>query len=281
MAKHNIQLQSPNTSQVKKLVEDLTLLDDNLMSNVFDKNIPATELLLKIILERDDIKVISVKGQYHLKNNLHQGRNIILDIHAKDSNGKHYDIEVQRSNDGAHVRRARFCSSMLDTRMLKSSQKFQELKDSYVIFITEHDIFKKGLPIYHLERIIKETRKDANDGSHIIYVNGSYKGNNPIGRLMHDFRTKKSSEMHFKELGTAIKYFKEDEKGVKQMCDSIRKYGDERAAKATAKAEKKRLMTIHSMVKNLMKSAHYTSEQALNAVDLDKNDRKIIMQMLG
>ena len=67
---------------------------------------------------------------------------------------------MQRSTAGAHVRRARFHSSMIDTRMLRRNQKFKELKDSYVIFITQNDIFKKGKSVYNIERIIRETEED-------------------------------------------------------------------------------------------------------------------------
>ena len=45
---------------IEQIVDGMDLFDDDLMSMVFDGNIPATELLLKIILKRDDIIVISV-----------------------------------------------------------------------------------------------------------------------------------------------------------------------------------------------------------------------------
>jgi predicted HTH transcriptional regulator len=52
------------------------------MSKVFDGNIEATELLLRIILERKDVKVVRVKGQVELKSPYPGGRNIKLDIDA-------------------------------------------------------------------------------------------------------------------------------------------------------------------------------------------------------
>ena len=58
-----------------------------------------------------------------------QGRSIIIDIYAVDSEGKVYDIEIQRASKGADVHRARFHSSMIDTRMLKERRKFKELHD--------------------------------------------------------------------------------------------------------------------------------------------------------
>ena len=67
------------------------------------------------------------------------------------------NVEVQRNRKGSHVRRARFHSSMLDSRMLKKNEKFRNLKDFYVIFICEHDKFRKGLPVYHVDRYIRKT----------------------------------------------------------------------------------------------------------------------------
>ena len=67
-----------------------------------------------------------------------------------------FDIEVQVNSEGGHVRRARFHSSMTDARMLREGQDFKELKDSYVIFIYDHDKFRKGLPFYHIQRRVDE-----------------------------------------------------------------------------------------------------------------------------
>lgn len=109
---------------INKLIDDMTLFDDDLMSHVLDKNIEATELVLGIILG-EDIRVISIDGQDELKNPLVDGRNITLDVHAVDSRGKEIDIEVQGDSKGAVVERARFHSSMMDARMLKASQDFR------------------------------------------------------------------------------------------------------------------------------------------------------------
>ena len=198
--------------QVNKIVDDMTLFDDDLMSHVFDKNIEATELVLGIILG-ENIRVISVTGQDELKNPIVGGRDITLDVHAIDSNGKEIDIEVQGNAQGAVVERARFHSSMMDSRMLKAGENFKKLKDSYVIFIYKNDKFKEGQPMYHIDRIVRETGNPFEDGSHIIYVNGSYKGDDEIARLMEDFHQKESEDIHFKALANGVKHFKETEEG--------------------------------------------------------------------
>lgn len=214
-------------AEIDAIIDNMTLFDDNLMSLVFDKNIPATELLLRIILERN-IKVIWVRGQVKEKNSNPKGRNITLDIKAIDIDGSYINIEVQCNASGAHVKRARYHSSVLDEGMLKKRQDFKQIKDSYVIFIYKNDKFKKGYPLYHVERIVIETGEMFDDGSHIIYVNGKYKGDDDIGRLMRDFRCKTASKMQFEELANGVRHFKETEEGRDTMCEAVEKYGDKR-----------------------------------------------------
>lgn len=65
--------------------------------------------------------------------------------------------------------------------------RFDELPEVYVIFITEHDIYGEGKAFYPIERVNMATGKLFDDGEHILYVNSSYRGEDEIGRLMHDF----------------------------------------------------------------------------------------------
>ena len=211
------------TKSVEQIIDNLTLFDDDLMSMVFDGNIPAAELILRIILKREDIKVISVVGQKELENPVVGGRNIRLDILAKEQNGKIFNVEVQRSNEGASEKRARFHSSMIDSRMLKAGQDFKELRESYVIMITQKDYLGYGLPSYTIHRYVEELGTTFQDGSHIIYVNGSYKGNDPIGKLMSDFECKNAEDMYYKELAEGVKHFKK-EGGREIMCEAVEEY---------------------------------------------------------
>ncbi len=223
--------------RINQIIDEMTLFDDDLMRKVFDKNIPATELLLHIILERDDIHVLSVVGQRELENPIAGGRNLRLDIVAEDEQSHQYDIEVQRKKDGADPRRLRFHSAMLDSRMLKAKQKFQELRDSYVIFLTEKDYYNQGLPLYPVERYIANLKQPFNDGSHIIYVNGAYQGDNKVGKLMHDFHCMAASDMNYPELAAAVQHFKEG-KGRADMCEAVEKYGQELAEEAARQGRK-------------------------------------------
>ena len=229
------------SEETLEVIERLCLFDDDFMSLVFERNIEATEYLINTVLERDDLKVIEVAGQREYKNPYFGGRVVRVDIYAMDADGKVYDIEVQRSDAGAVPERARFHSAMVDVRMLKGKQKFKEIKDSYIIFITQNDVVGKGLPLYHIERMIRETKGEFGDGSHIIYVNGAYKNDeDPIGRLVHDFGCVRPADMYSDLLKEQVRYFKETEGGRTKMCELIENAAEKLAVKMAEKlAEEK------------------------------------------
>ena len=249
-----------------KAIGKLNLLDDNLMTLVFDRNIEATELLLNVILQRNDLKVLEVVAQREYKNPMPGGRSITIDIYAKDGKDKVYDIEVQRASAGADVHRARFHSSMIDTKMLKAGQEFNEIHDSYVIFITANDVMGAGCSLYHIDRVIKETGAYFGDGSHIIYVNGSYKDDSdPVGKLMHDFRCLSSADMFYPILAKQLKYFKETEGGQNIMCQVFEDLAEKRAEK---RAEEARIEEKKALARRLIARGKLTIEEIAEDADL-------------
>lgn len=203
-------------SEYYRAIEEFCLMDDTFMSAALDRDNKTVALILNIILNRSDLEVIEVIAQRSYNNLL--DRSIRLDIFAKDSSGKAYNIEVQRNYEGANIRRARYNSSMMDTRLLNKGQKFSELADSYVIFITESDILGAGLPLYEIDRIVKQTGTYFGDGSHIIYVNGAYEDDSALGKLMHDFKCKNAEEMNYSQIADRVRYIKETEGGRENMC---------------------------------------------------------------
>ena len=127
-------------------IRGFRLIDDDFMNACFDNNIEDTELILRIILNRPDISVKSVRTQQVMKNLL--GRDIWLDIDAKDKDDNEFDVEIQRSDKGADRKRARYHSSMLDAHSLRPKEDFSALRDNYVIFITENHIMSNRKPYF-------------------------------------------------------------------------------------------------------------------------------------
>ena len=216
-------------------IQSLRLLDDDFMNKVFEDKACA-EFLLQIILERTDLTVQKVHSQHNLKNL--QGRSVRLDILATDEAGRVYNIEVQRSDKGAGAKRARYNSSLIDANITEPGDNYENLNETYVIFITEHDVLKAGRPIYHIDRMIQETNALFGDGSHILYVNAQIKDNTALGQLMHDFACTKAEEMHYPILAKRVRYFKEEQEGVATMSrifEEIKREAAQEAARKTAR----------------------------------------------
>ena len=85
-------------------LKSLKYMDDDFMTVCLADNHEGVELILRIVLGRDDIIIKSVHTQELLKNL--QGRSAILDVHAVDSARKEFDVEIQRSDAGAGAKRA-------------------------------------------------------------------------------------------------------------------------------------------------------------------------------
>lgn len=200
-------------------IKEFRLLDDDFMTKCFENNREATELVLRIILNNPDIRVMSVQTQYNMKNI--KGRSLRLDIYATDSEGKKYNIEIQRADAGAGVKRGRYNSSLIDADILPSGYEVDNLPETYVIFITEHDVFGKNKLIYHVDRFIQETEEFFCDGSHIIYVNATYRDDSDLGKLMHDFNCSNPDDMNYQVLAQTARYYKEDKEGISTMCKAV------------------------------------------------------------
>jgi len=125
--------------------------------------------------------------------------------------GKAVNIEIQRQDKGAAVKRARYNSSMLDTNSLPTGENFDALPETYVIFITERDVLKLNEPIYFIERMIVGKNEFFNDAAHIVYVNNSIQDDTPLGKLMHDFSCADPAKMFYKEIIDKVRLFKVDE----------------------------------------------------------------------
>ena len=200
-------------------LRNFSLFDDDFLTKCFEGNTDCIELILQIILEKPDLKVLDVRTQVFVENLLY--RSVRFDILATDSTGAKLNVEIQRSDKGAARKRASYNRSMMDINLLQKSEDFDALPETWVIFITENDVIGKGLPLYPIERCFLETGEKFEDGSHILYVNGAYRGNTPLGRLMHDFSCTNAASMHYGTLADKVRFFKESKEGIEIMCRAM------------------------------------------------------------
>ena len=207
-------------------LKGLRPMDDDFLRVMFRDNLPLAQMTLRIIMKKEDLVLTSFHTQEDMKQ-ITGARSICLDAYAVDGEGRCYDLEIQRADAGADPHRARYHSSMLDVKNLRAGQEFTELPDTYVIFITEKDFFRRGKALYAVERTNRGTDEPYGDGSHIIYVNGEYQGEDDLGRLMHDFNCSKADEMHYELMAEKTRYLKETAEGVRMMCKIVEEMCDE------------------------------------------------------
>lgn len=243
----------------------LRLLDDNFMTKVFEDK-DCSEVLLQVVLDRDDLTIREVHSQYGL-NNI-QGRSARLDILAVDEQNRAYNIEIQRNDRGAEVRRARYNSGLMDVNITEPGDRYDQLYETYVIFITENDILKAGLPIYHIDRMIRETGKEFGDGAHIIYVNSQIRDDTKLGRLMQDFTCTNPNDMNYPVLAQRVRYFKEDTKGVATMCRAFEEVREEALSEGERRKALKSALTMLADGVSCDKVAKYTGLTLLEVEEL-------------
>ncbi len=198
-------------------LQKLRPIDDDFMRCLLRDNLPLAQLVLRIITSKPDLVLTRCETQKDLKR-LAGSRSICLDAHGIDSIGTHFNLEIQREGTGADPHRARYHSSALDIENLHAGQEFDELPETCTIFITEKDLYGTGAPMYTIERMNLTTGKAFGDGEHIIYVNGEYRGDDDLGKLMHDFNCTDAEDMHFELMAERTEYLKKDPKGVRSMC---------------------------------------------------------------
>ena len=262
----------------KKHQEDLQrlrgfrLLDDDFMTKVFE-DISCAELLLRIILNDEGIRVLEAHSQRGIKNL--QGRSVKLDILAVDSHNRVFNVEVQRSDRGAGAKRARYNSALIDANVTEPGDQYEDLNETFVIFITENDVMKAGLPIYHIDRVVRETGKLVEDEEHIIYVNSQIKDETKLGRLMHDFSCTDAKDMYNKVLADRVRYFKEDERGVEIMCREMEIMRNQAHEEGI---EKGRIMQLIKQV--CVKMQKFSSAEEV-ANDLVEQDVPLIQKIMN
>ena len=162
----------------------------------------------------------------------------------KRDHREHHYVEIQRSDYGAGVKRARYNSNLIDANVTEPGEQYEALNESYVIFITENDVLGKGLPTYHIERMVAETGDPFGDEEHIVYVNSQIKDETSLGKLMHDFACIEAKDMYYQLLADRFRYFKEDEKGVAVMCKTMEDMRNEARAEGKAEGSKENAISV-------------------------------------
>lgn len=221
--------------QKKEQVRDFRPIDDTFFEVLADDKGVCQELL-QTILEDETLTVEDVIVQSS-KRNIY-GRSVRLDALCTLGNGKKCNVEVQRSNGDNHLKRVRFNSSSITVHESQKGQQFKEIADVIVVYISEFDIFRQKKVIYHVDSVIRETNERVDDGLERIFVNTAVKDGTTISEYMDCFLQTEVNNEKFPELTRRMKYLKNEEGGMRMMCEVMERYIKQAIKEVEEEAEK-------------------------------------------
>jgi predicted transposase/invertase (TIGR01784 family) len=124
--------------------------------------------------------------------------------------GRTFDVEMQTTHKTNLPKRARYYQSIMTVDSLQKGSDYNQLNDSFVIFLCLHDPFGENLPIYSFKNVCAEKSDlELRDGTKIIFFNAE-KSDLPLndGTKIIFFNAEKSDTMPGRELRNFFKFLK-------------------------------------------------------------------------
>ena len=150
----------------------LTLANNFIFCKVMESEPELCKHLLEILLHIEIDHLEPPQTERTMQEGL-DSKSVRFDVYTKDSN-RIFDLEMQTVNKENLPKRARYYQSIIDIDNLNVGIDYDELKDTYIIFICLSDIFKQGLPVYSFENICTEdVQTKLNDGTHKVFFNAA------------------------------------------------------------------------------------------------------------
>ena len=197
-------------------VEDLTLLDDTFMRIALN-DIEACQHVIRILMDDPSIEIVEVRSQYRISKLV--SKDAVLDILAEDTQGRVYNLEIQRKTTLDHARRTRRYNAMVDAEYLEKGKEYNEMPEVYVIYISETDIWKTQMTESPVEKYLKGQMTEYDDGQHTIYINAAINDGSPKAALMQYFKTCDPDDMSQGALSRRVRYLKREKGGIEEMCE--------------------------------------------------------------
>lgn len=165
-----------------ELLSSLVVMDDAMFEAMCESP-EFIEEMLQTILGNPDLRIIydSVAIQKSI-NNL-KGISVRLDAHVLGEENKVFNIEIQCADNCNHVKQAKDNASVITANNYEPGVEFDNINPICVVYITQKDFLKKGLTVYHVQKIIQETQ-DVVDGVTKIYVNTENNDGSKVAELM-------------------------------------------------------------------------------------------------
>ena len=139
-----------------KPINELTFTDDYMFGAVM-RNPEICKSILETLLNIQIEKLEYPELQKSIST-YYESKGVRLDVYVKDSD-KVFDIEIQNNSGISLPKRMRYYQSMVDMDNLLKGQDYSELKESFIIFICQFDLFGLNLPQYTFKNICLENKE--------------------------------------------------------------------------------------------------------------------------
>lgn len=153
-----------------KKIEELNLEDDFLFAKVMSDQEICRKVLEKIL--DIPIKKIVLPNNQRTIDLLLESKGIRLDIYVNDDKGTVYNCEMQRGKRRELPKRSRYYQGSIDLDLIAAGEPYENLKNSFVIFICTFDPFKEGRHLYTFRNTCKENPNLLlTDGTTKVFLN--------------------------------------------------------------------------------------------------------------
>lgn len=156
--------------------EELTIQDDYMFKLVMSRKRICKKMLEKILkIKIHDIKYLEEEKTITAT---YQSKGVRLDVYVEDEKHTVYNVEMQvrKLTDEALFKRPRYYQSMIDVDLLAAGAEYDELNDTYIIFICPFAILDEHRHIYTFRNYCTEDKSILMpDGSTKVFL--STKGN--------------------------------------------------------------------------------------------------------
>lgn len=153
---------------MKKQLKELTI-KDNFMFGAVMMMPENCKDFLEMVLQTKISEVVVSKEKSMIYHPEYKG--IRLDVYANDEERTHYNVEMQVSKKPAPGRRSRYYQSQIDMELLVSGGDYEELPETYVIFLCDFDPFGQKKYCYTFSSECQECKESKlQDGRCIIFL---------------------------------------------------------------------------------------------------------------
>ena len=217
----------------RRKLEELNLMDDFLFNAMLthpETGEKFTHTILKLLFNRDfkNLKVSAQKFYAGMNTDLRGARlDVCIEGDCVDIDGEDissvYDVEPDQNDKAkaiaAFPKRSRFYHAIIDSRSLKSGEDFGKLKQVYVIFICNYDLFGYDRVWYTIKnRCLEEPEMDYEDGAVtlVLYTRGTK------GKISEELR----QFLNYMENTDQNNAVNDELKSIQRMVDAVKRDGE-------------------------------------------------------